>query len=165
MRPVDYPVQTNRWRTRALVLAAIAALELFVLVGLGVLAAGHVLAAEVETVARERQLAPTKRKPPSAAPDRTLLERAETSVVVLNANGISGAAGESAARVKALTYVVAKVGNAPRMYGRTIVMYRKEYRLEAHRLAKDLGVKRIGPLDGLRERDLMGAHLALVLGR
>jgi LytR cell envelope-related transcriptional attenuator len=165
MRPVDYPVQRNRWRTRALVLAAIAALELLVLLGLGVLAAGHVLASEVETVAREHQLAPTKRKPPSASADRELLARNQTSVVVLNANGVSGAAASSAACVKGLTYVVAKVGNAPRMFGRTIVMYRKNHKLEAHRLAKDLGVRRIGPLDGLREPDLMGAHLALVLGR
>jgi hypothetical protein len=165
MRPVDYPVQTNRWRNRALVLAAIAALELFVLVGLGVLAAGHVLAAEVETVAREHQLAPTKRKPPSTAPDRPLLERTETSVVVLNGNGIAGAAGESAARVKALTYVVAKVGNAPRTFARTMVMYRKGHRPEAERLAKELRLKRVGPLDGLREPDLMGAHVALVLGK
>ncbi len=165
MRPVDFPVQTNRWRNRALVLAAIAALELLVLVALGMVAAGQVLASEVETVAREHQLAPAKPKPAASATDRPLLERTATSVVVLNGNGISGAAADSGARVKALTYVVTKVGNAPRTYARTMVMYRKGHKPEAQRLAKDVGIKRVGPLDGLHERDLMGAHLALVLGR
>ena len=36
---------------------------------------------------------------------------------------------------------------------------------EAQRLAADVHVKLVGPLDGLREPDLMGAHVALVLGR
>ena len=57
------------------------------------------------------------------------------------------------------------VGNAPRTdVSRTIVMYRDGYRPEAARLAKDLGVKIVGPLDGLRKDDLLGAHVALVLG-
>ncbi len=43
-------------------------------------------------------------------------------------------------------------------------MYRKGYQPEANRLAKDVGVKLVGPLDGLREPQLMGAHIALVVG-
>ena len=39
------------------------------------------------------------------------------------------------------------------------------YEREARRLAADVGVKLVGPLDGLRAKDLMGAHVALVLGR
>jgi monoamine oxidase len=37
--------------------------------------------------------------------------------------------------------------------------------LAIDRLAKEVGVKVVGPLDGLRAADLMGAHLAVVLGR
>ena len=170
---MDYPVQTNRWRTRALVLAAIAAVELFVLVGVGIFAGGRVLAGEVATVARAHELAPPKKRvapPPPAPPappppDRPLLERTEVSVVVLNGNGIAGAAGDMGSRVRAKTYVLAKVGNAPRTYAKTMVMYRKGFRPEAARLAKELRIKRVGPLDGLRKADLMGAHLAVILGR
>jgi hypothetical protein len=162
---VDYPIQTNRWRTRALVLAAVAALELLVLVSLGVFAAGRVLAGEVATVARAHEL-PVRKAVQPTAPDRPLLERAETSVVVLNGNGISGAAAEGATRVRAFAYVVTGAGNAPRTdYAKTMVMYREGYEREAQRLAADLKVKVVGPLDGLRAKDLMGAHLALVLGR
>jgi hypothetical protein len=162
---VDYPVQTNRWRTRALVLAAVAMLELLVLVSLGVFAAGRVLADEVATVARAHEL-PVRKTPAPTAPDRPLLERTETSVVVLNGNGIAGAAAQSASQVRALTYIVSGAGNAPRTdYAKTMVMYRKGYDREAKRLAAELKVKVVGPLDGLRAKDLMGAHLALVLGR
>ncbi len=163
---MDYPLQTtNRWRTRALVLAAVAVLELLVLVSLGVFAAGRVLASEVATVARAHEL-PVRETPAPTAPDRPLLERSETSVVVLNGNGISGAAADGATRVRALTYVVSGAGNAPRSdYAKTMVMYREGYEREAQRFAADLKVKVVGPLDGLRAKDLMGAHLALVLGR
>ena len=61
---MDYPVQANRWRTRALLFAAIATLELLALVGLGSMAAARVLAGEVETVARARETLPTKRDTP-----------------------------------------------------------------------------------------------------
>jgi hypothetical protein len=43
-------------------------------------------------------------------------------------------------------------------------MYRTGYRGEALRLARDLKLKVVGPLDGVRPKELMGAHLALVLG-
>jgi hypothetical protein len=162
---VEYPVEANRWRTRALVLAAVAAVELMVLLGLGAVAAGRMLAGEVKTAARAHEL-PARKTPPAAAPDRPLLERSQTSVVVLNGNGISGAAGRSAAQVRSLAYVVAGAGNAPRSdYARTIVMYRDGYKREGERLAHDLHVKLVGPLDGLRKNELMGAHVALVLGR
>jgi hypothetical protein len=164
---VDYPVQANRWRTRALLFAAIATLELFALIGVGSIVAARLLAGEVETAAREREL-PTRHTPTPAptSPKRPVLERAETSVVVLNGNGVAGAAGAEATRLRTLTYVVAGAGNAPRTdYTKTIVEYRAGYRREAQRLAADVHVKLVGPLDGLREPDLMGAHVALVLGR
>jgi len=158
---VDHPLPSvSRWRARALIAATIAALELVVLVGIAAFAVGGTVVGGVETAARERALAPVKpRRAPAA-----LLERSETSVVVLNGNGISGAAAATAARVKSLSYVVSAVGNAPRTNFQTMVMYRGKRRGEAKRLAKDLGVKLVGPLDGLRARDLMGAHVAVVVG-
>jgi hypothetical protein len=43
-------------------------------------------------------------------------------------------------------------------------MYRPAFEGEARRLAKDLRIKRVAPLDGMRASDLQGAHLALILG-
>lgn len=165
---MDHPLRPySSWRTRALIAAAVAALELVALVTVAAVLAGRSLAGHVQSAARAHELAPlvrtTKREPGDAPP---LLERTETSVVVLNGNGISGAAAVSAAKVRAHKYVVTNVGNAPREnYGRTVVMYRPGFQREAQRLAKDVGVKLVGPLDGLRAPDLMGAHIALVVGR
>ena len=43
-------------------------------------------------------------------------------------------------------------------------MYRPGYRGEAVRLARDLRIRIVGPLDGITARELMGAHVALVVG-
>jgi hypothetical protein len=42
-------------------------------------------------------------------------------------------------------------------------MYRPGFAREAKRLGRDVGV-RVAPLDGMRIRDLQGAHVALVVG-
>ena len=146
--------------------AAVAGVELAIIVGIGVAALAPTVLGGVEEAVRTHELATPatpQRKPDEPPP---MLARTETSVVVLNGNGIAGAAGRMAGQVRALTYVVASVGNASHAdYARTMVMYRGDHRREAERLARDLGLKRFGPLDGIRARELMGAHLAVVLGR
>ena len=47
---------------------------------------------------------------------------------------------------------------------RTVIQYRPGFRAEAARLAADLHVKAISPLDGLKTSDLLGAQIALILG-
>jgi LytR cell envelope-related transcriptional attenuator len=166
-RPVDHPLPSySPWRARAMVASVVAALELVALVAVGAAAVGPSLVADLEGAARAHELAPVATSPkPARGKPRPLLDRTDTSVVVLNGNGVAGAASDSADRVRELSYVVANVGNSPRRNeGRTVVMYRPGFEGEARRLAKDLGVKLVGPLDGLRAPDLMGAHLAVVVG-
>jgi LytR cell envelope-related transcriptional attenuator len=163
---VDHPLPSAvRWRTRALVAATIAALELVALVAIAAVVLGDSFVGGVEEAARGHALAPAKPKP-RADGSPPILERTETSVVVLNGSGVSGAAAATATRVRTLEYVVSSVGNAPRSdYTRSIVMHRGKYHREARRLAKELGIRLVGPLDGLRERELMGAHVAVILGQ
>jgi hypothetical protein len=116
--------------------------------------------------ARQRAIgAPaTPSKKPKIGSSAARLVRSDTSVLVLNGNGVSGAAHDAASRVQARGYSVGGVGNAKRTdYMRSVVMYRPGYRGEALRLARDLRIKIVGPLDGLRVRDLMGAQLAVVV--
>jgi hypothetical protein len=164
---VDHSLPSySPWRARALVASAVAGLELVALLGLGAAAVGPSLVGQFEGAARAHELAPVTRPGPARGQARPMLERSATSVVVLNGNGISGSASDSADRVRSLSYVVANVGNSPRPNeGRTVVMYRPGFEREANRLANDLRVKLVGPLDGLRAPDLMGAHLAVVVGR
>ena len=62
-------------------------------------------------------------------------------------------------------YTVGAVTNAPNTgYTRSMVMYRGRFRPEAIRLAKDLGIKIVTPLDGLSASTLEGAQVAVIVG-
>jgi LytR cell envelope-related transcriptional attenuator len=158
------------WRTRAVVAAAVALIELVVILAVVVVIVGRPISHRVSAAAEQKVLAPAKpaAKPKKKSkPARALpkLERAETSVIVLNGNGLNGAAHEQADLVRARGYLIGSVGNAPRSdFPRTTIMYRPGYRSEALRLAKDTGVRAVTPLDGLTPKDLLGAHLAFVVG-
>lgn len=163
--PLAAPDLVRPWRTATLVAGAVAALELAVLVAIGVTALARPVSEQVRRAAEAKVFAPAVQKAPSPAPRAPKLARAETSVLVLNGNGRAGAAAAEAETVKRLGYLVGGVGNAPRLdYVRSVVMYRPGYRPEAERLARDLRVTIVGPLDGLRASDLMGAHVAVVVG-
>jgi hypothetical protein len=101
-------------------------------------------------------------QPPRAS--KPVLSRAETFVIVLNGNGRPGAAVAASATVHGKGYRVNAVGNAPSAnYPRSIVIYRPGYEPEARRLAKDFGVRAVGPLDEMNPRELAGSHVALTI--
>jgi hypothetical protein len=155
------------WRTATLVASTVAVFELVLILILGVALLGKPLSERMRDTAQQRSLGITteaKAKPKigSSAPK---LSRAETTVMVLNGNGVSGAAHEAATRVEQRGYSIGQVGNASRSdFTRTVVMYRPGYRGEGLRLGRDLRVKIVGPLDGMTTRELLGAHVALVVG-
>jgi hypothetical protein len=160
------PQVGSPWRTATLVASAVAAAELVILIVVAVVLVAQPVSQHVRQAAEAKVFAPVKPKPRTAAPvGEPKLSRAATSVIVLNGSGRSGAAAENAARVRGRGYTIGAVGNAPRSdFTRTLVMFRPGYRAEAVRLAADMKVKIVGPLDGLRAPDLLGAHLALIVG-
>jgi LytR cell envelope-related transcriptional attenuator len=152
------------WRRATIAVSAVAAVELVLLAGLGVALLGNPLARHLQQSATAAA-APLKRsdQPPPAT--KATLARDDTSVMVLNGNGRAGAAAMAADRVKARGYIVGNVGNAAAPSPRTLIMYRRGYGAEASRLGRDLRIRVIRPLDGMRPSQLMGAHLVLILGR
>jgi LytR cell envelope-related transcriptional attenuator len=168
---VDHPAAARElvrpWRTATLVASAVAAVELVIILVAGVALVGKPLAEKMSDTARDRTLgvpAVASKTRPKVGSSVPRLSRIETTVMVLNGNGVTGAAHEAAARVGEHGYSIGEVGNAKRTdYMRSVVMYRAGYRGEALRLARDLRIKIVGPLDGLRVRDLMGAHVAVVV--
>lgn len=165
MLPVEHvlssPVRHHHpWRTIAVVAAGVATLELVGLVAVGTALFAKPMADKARAASIKHASAPAHK-----APARALLPRPKVSVTVLNGNGIAGAAATAAASVRVGGYKIRAVGNAPRTgYGQSVVMYRAGRRPEALRLARDLGIRLVSPLDGLRVRDLHHAQLAVVLG-
>jgi hypothetical protein len=177
---VDHPFHLDRseiaprpWRTAVLALAGIAAVELVLLV-----MAGGALLAKPDGTSRAaiRKPAPgrtarsatkptTKPAPAQTAASVASLPRRKVGIVVLNGNGRQGAAGAVAARASGRGYRIRAVANAPSAdYPRSIVMYRPGFASEGRRLARDLGVGVVSPLDGMRPSQLHGAHAVLILG-
>ena len=133
---------------------------------LGVVLLAKPVLDQVRQAAEAQVLAPAKPKPRRAAPvGAPKLTRTQTSAIVLNGNGRAGAAAAGAESVRRFGYTIGTVGNAPRSdFTRTFVMFRPGYRPEAMRLAKDSKLKIVGLPDGFRPADMLGAHVALVVG-
>ena len=156
------PPQVRPWRTATLVACGVAAFELVLLLIVAIALLSKPLSAQAKDAALSRELGGAV--PSRPEPKQATLSRRETSVLVLNGNGIPGAAASEASRARARGYVVAGTGNAAQSYGRTVVMYRPGRLPEAKRFAADIGVSLVGPLDGIKPRQLQGAHLVVVLG-
>jgi hypothetical protein len=173
--PVEYePIQP--WRAAAMIATGIAAIELFILLLIGFMFGAKAFSDKTETAT----IAAIKREVPKAAQTQAekkpaedskekqkpkVLPRGKTSVVVLNGNGIPGAAAVSADKAHSLHYIVTATGNAPSTgFARSMVMFRPGFKPAAQRLAKDMGVKAVTPLDGMTKSYLQGAQLALIIG-
>jgi hypothetical protein len=177
--PAPAPELASPWRTATLVATAVASLELVLLVLAGTVLLGRSIAPHLHKAAERRALAPPVAQPVAiaqAAPGATakpehhakpkpMLPRARTQILVLNGNGVAGAAAQASALATARGYVVKEVGNAPRTgYARTMVMYGPGLRREAARFAHDLELSAVSPLDGMKPTQLHGAQLVEILG-
>ena len=166
------------WRAAAMIATGIAAVELFLLLLIGFVLGAKAFSDKTETatiaaikreVPQAAQTQSAENKKPAETEKRkqgpTLLPRGRTSVVVLNGNGIPGAAAVNADKAHSLHYIVTATGNAPSTgFARSMVMFRPGFKPAAQRLAKDMGVKAVTPLDGITKGDLQGAQLALIIG-
>jgi hypothetical protein len=85
-------------------------------------------------------------------------------VLVLNGNGISGAAGTEATKLLAAGYRHAIPTDASQDYATSFVLFRPGWQREAQRLARDAGIRSVAPLDGRLPRTDAGYRLVLILG-
>jgi hypothetical protein len=173
---VDHPLAApdalvRPWRNAAYVAVAVAAVELLLLLLIG---GGKLVgwaSDRVQLAAERHALAPVEqthrtvaRRPASAPAPVARRSRSKTVVLVLNGNGRTGAAASAAARVHSRGYKIGSVTNAPELVPRSIVMYRPGFAGEGKRLGKDLGVKLVTPLDGMRAKELGRAQVVFILG-
>jgi hypothetical protein len=159
------------WRRATLVTALIAAVELVLLVVCAAVIVAKPLSRAVRHHAEKVALAPAAKPAPKPAvhrsgpPPRPHHARSQTRVLVLNGNGRNGAAHAEASRLASLGYRIAGAADARRHdYATSVVMYRAGFRAEGVRLARDLHIDVVGPLDGLRPSALDGGQLAVIVG-
>jgi LytR cell envelope-related transcriptional attenuator len=99
------------------------------------------------------------------SPTIPLRPRSRISVLVLNGNGISGAAGDEATTVLARGYRHAIPTDAPSLdYARSVVLFRPGWQREAERLARDARIPAVAPLDGRVAPAYGHVPLVLILG-
>ena len=85
--------------------------------------------------------------------------------MVLNGNGRTGAAASAASRVRLGSHRGGHRRNASSTdFARSLVMAKLSSPARPGLPAKDLRVKQVGPLDGIRVRDLGRAHVVFILG-
>ena len=160
--PADFP-----WRTATLVVGVIATLELFALIGIGAVQLApskhHATTAAI-AVPKPAHAAPKHKAP--RVPTHPLRARSAVNVLVLNGNGVQGAAASEASRLRIAGYHVGGSRNAARHnYARSMVLYVPGWIKEARRLARDSGFRMVAPVDGLRPSMLKGSKLVVILGK
>jgi hypothetical protein len=151
------------WRRATIAVSAVATVELIALAAIGLFVFGNPLSSHLRASAAAAST-PRVRTAHSLPAKKPELDRAETSVMVLNGGGVSGAAHTAADTVTAHGYLLGQVGNAAGVTPRTLIMYRPGYAAEGKRLGQDLHVRIVRPLDGMHPAQLLGAHLVLILG-
>lgn len=160
----DLPDVIRPWRRATIAVSAIAAVELVALVAIGIAVFGNPLSNHLREAAAAASTPRVRTAQPKPA-QKPELARSETSVMVLNGGGVSGAAHAAAGKVTAHGYLLGEVANAAGVTPRTLIMYRPGYEAEGRRLGKDLGIRLVRPLDGMHPGQLMGSHLVVILGR
>ena len=120
------------WRRATIAVSAVATLELIALAAIAIVAARQPAVESSAGDRRRRRHAPRSHHAPRAA-KKAALDRAETSVMVLNGGGQSGAAHAAADRVSAHGYQLGQIGNAAGDTPRTLIMYRPGYDAEGKR--------------------------------
>jgi hypothetical protein len=157
------------WRRATIAASTIAIAELVLLLVAGALLLAKPVSRIIERQAVAAATPPSKQLAAAIkqikAPAGKARPRAHLAIMVFNGNGRSGAAGSTASTLHGLGYKVAGTANAKRQdYATSIVMYKPGFRAEGIRLAKDLHVKVVGPLDGLKTTALHGGELTVIVG-
>ena len=153
------------WRTATLVAGAVALAELFGLIALAGVHLAPTVRANAADHAAQARPADSLQRSVAKADAHPARPRSRLSVLVLNGNGVSGAAGTEATRLEARGYRSAIPADATtENYARSLVLFRPGYLPEARRLARDAGIRIVSPLDGRTRSRLRGSPLVVILG-
>jgi hypothetical protein len=159
--PTSFP-----WRTSTVVVGAVAIVELVALIAIGAAQlAPQRVHAKAGAVAKPARHTVANVRHTASLPSHPLRARDRVSVLVLNGNGVQGAASSTATRLRDIGYRIGAAQNAQRHdYAQSMVMYVPGWLKEARRLAHEMGVKLVAPVDGVTPGRLKGSQVVLILG-
>ncbi|MFL5915729.1 MAG: LytR C-terminal domain-containing protein [Gaiellaceae bacterium] len=156
VQPFDRPFP---WRAAAFAAGAVALAELTALLAL---AGAHLF--HVHHAVASRPASTTPEGPATTTVVHPLRSRSRVSVLVLNGNGVSGAAGAEATQLLSRGYRHAVPGDARTTYAQSVALFRPGWQREAQRLARDVGVRAVTPLDVRLPGSERGYQVVLILG-
>jgi hypothetical protein len=160
--PTSFP-----WRGATLVVGAIAAVELLALIGIAALhlAPKHAVARTTAPAKAQHVQTVRHRVKVASLPSHPLRARSRVHVLVLNGNGVQGAASSEAGRLQRAGYRIRGAQNALRHdYARSMVLYVPGWAKEARRLARDVDIKLVAPVDGVTPAKLKASQAVVILG-
>jgi hypothetical protein len=110
-----------------------------------------------ERLLEENGGAGQSRKPGAVVPG-------DVTVAVLNGTAVPGLAGKVASDIEVNGFKRGTVSNAQPRYDQTVVMYTPHQQRAARRVAHDLGVKPVQPIDRQTERAAGGSDVVVIAG-
>ncbi len=129
---------------------------------LGVVALLAVVLGIAAIFGSERLLRDSGPSGPSAKPGAVV--PADVTVAVLNGTSVPGLAGKVGDDVTVNGFKLGAVTNSRSRFDQTVVMYEPDQRRAAMRVAHDLGVKPVQPIDRQTEREAAGADVVVIAG-
>jgi hypothetical protein len=88
----------------------------------------------------------------------------EIEVTVLNGTAVPNLAADFGRRVEAKGFKLGALGNTTQPVEQSVVMYKPGHKTEAKRVAKQLSVTRLAPMDSEVKSASAGAKVAIVIG-
>jgi hypothetical protein len=129
---------------------------------LGVVALLAVVLGIAAIFGSERLLRDSGPSGPSAKPGAVV--PADVTVAVLNGTSVPGLAGKVGDDVTVNGFKLGTVTNSRSRFDQTVVMYESDQRRAARRVAHDLGVKPVQPIDRQTEQEAGGADVVVIAG-
>jgi hypothetical protein len=89
---------------------------------------------------------------------------ADVTVAVLNGTSVPALAAKTGDDVQANDFKVGTLSNSHKQYQQTVVMYEPHQQRAANKVAHDLGVKPVQPIDRQTQREVDGADVVVIAG-
>jgi LytR cell envelope-related transcriptional attenuator len=130
---------------------------------LGLIALGAVILGLVGIFGSERLL--DEGTEPGREPKPGAVVPQDVTVAVLNGTSVPGLGNKVATDVEVNEFTLGAVGTSREEYDQTVVMYEEDQKRAAQKVAHDLGVNPVQPIDRQTQRDADGADVVVIAGK